>query len=168
MLHFQPPPKESCNGDLLGYIVTWSEHSSSTSGVNQSKSLTVNGWATTKVQLTGLRKFTKYDISIRAFNSIASGPASVPIVGTTQEGGAASVKFNRKFRSSSFFIIFHRLINYSFIPVPETPPTQVSCVPLSSQSVKVSWSTPPPHQHGGIIQGYKVYYRPVPTDNSKL
>lgn len=71
----------------MGYIVTWSEHSSSTSGVNQSKSLTVNGWATTKVQLTGLRKFTKYDISIRAFNSIASGPASVPIVGTTQEGG---------------------------------------------------------------------------------
>lgn len=39
------------------------------------------------MQLTGLRKFTKYDISIRAFNSIASGPASTPIVGTTQEGG---------------------------------------------------------------------------------
>lgn len=50
--------------------------------------------------------------------------------------------------------------------MPETPPTQVTCVPLSSQSVKVSWSAPPPHQHGGIIQGYKVYYRPVPTDNS--
>ncbi|KOX68634.1 Down syndrome cell adhesion molecule-like protein Dscam2 [Melipona quadrifasciata] len=138
IVSWQPPPKESCNGDLLGYIVTWSEHSSSTSGVNQSKSLTVNGWATTKVQLTGLRKFTKYDISIRAFNSIASGPASVPIVGTTQEG------------------------------VPETPPTQVSCIPLSSQSVKVSWSAPPPHQHGGIIQGYKVYYRPVPTDNMDI
>ncbi|TGZ53114.1 Uncharacterized protein DBV15_05473 [Temnothorax longispinosus] len=138
MVSWQPPPKESCNGDLLGYIVTWSEHSSSTSGVNQSKSLTVNGWATTKVQLTGLRKFTKYGISIRAFNSIASGPASAPIVGTTQEG------------------------------VPETPPTQVTCVPLSSQSVKVSWSPPPPHQHGGIIQGYKVYYRPVPTDNMDI
>lgn len=71
----------------MGYIVTWSEHSSSTSGVNQSKSLTVNGWATTKVQLTGLRKFTKYDITIRAFNSIAGGPVSSTIVGTTQEGG---------------------------------------------------------------------------------
>ena len=72
--------------------MTWSEHSSSTSGVNQSKSLTVNGWATTKVQLTGLRKFTKYDISIRAFNSIASGPASAPIVGTTQEGGIVRMR----------------------------------------------------------------------------
>ncbi|EFN83957.1 Down syndrome cell adhesion molecule, partial [Harpegnathos saltator] len=138
MVSWQPPPKESCNGDLLGYIVTWSEHSSSTSGVNQSKSLTVNGWATTKVQLTGLRKFTKYDISIRAFNSIASGPTSSPIVGTTQEG------------------------------VPETPPTQVTCSPLSSQSVKVSWTAPPLHQHGGIIIGYKVYYRPVPTDNMDI
>ncbi|XP_063973280.1 cell adhesion molecule Dscam1 isoform X2 [Diachasmimorpha longicaudata] len=138
IVHWQAPPKESCNGDLLGYIVTWSEHSSSTSGVNQSKSLTVNGWATTKVQLTGLRKFTKYDISIRAFNSIASGPGSPSIVGTTQEG------------------------------VPEAPPTQVTCSPLSSQSVKVSWSAPPAHQHGGIIQGYKVYYRPVPTDNMEI
>lgn len=100
-MHSQPPPKESCNGDLLGYIVTWSEHSSSTSGVNQSKSLTVNGWATTKVQLTGLRKFTKYDISIRAFNSIASGPASVPIVGTTQEGGAININSRKE---TSFLI----------------------------------------------------------------
>lgn len=87
IISWEPPPKESCNGDLLGYIVTWSEQSSATSGVNQSKSLNVNGWATNKVQLTGLRNFTKYDVSIRAFNSIASGPPSVPITGTTQEGG---------------------------------------------------------------------------------
>lgn len=89
----------------MGYIVTWSEHSSSTSGVNQSKSLTVNGWATTKVQLTGLRKFTKYDISIRAFNSIASGPASVPIVGTTQEGGAININSRKKASFSINIII---------------------------------------------------------------
>ncbi|XP_024944983.1 Down syndrome cell adhesion molecule-like protein Dscam2 isoform X2 [Cephus cinctus] len=138
IVSWQAPPKDTCNGELLGYIVTWSEHSSSTLGVNQSKSLTVNGWATTKVQLTGLRKFTKYDISIRAFNSIASGPASTPIVGTTQEG------------------------------VPEAPPTQVECAPLSSQSVKASWDPPPAHQHGGLIQGYKVYYRPVPTENMDI
>ncbi|XP_058795689.1 cell adhesion molecule Dscam2 isoform X3 [Phymastichus coffea] len=138
IISWEPPPKESCNGDLLGYIVTWSEHSSSTSGVNQSKSLNVNGWATNKVQLTGLRNFTKYDISIRAFNSIASGPPSVPITGTTQEG------------------------------VPSAPPTRVICESLSSQSVKVHWKAPPAHQHGGIIQGYKVFYRPVPTDNMEI
>uniref|UniRef100_A0ABD2XN24 Down syndrome cell adhesion molecule-like protein Dscam2 n=1 Tax=Trichogramma kaykai TaxID=54128 RepID=A0ABD2XN24_9HYME len=135
---WEAPPKESCNGDLLGYIVTWSEQSSSTSGVNQSKSLNVNGWATNKVQLTGLRNFTKYDITIRAFNSIASGPASSPITGTTQEG------------------------------VPSAPPTKVTCTSLTSQSVKVHWKAPPAHQHGGIIQGYKVFYRPVPTDNMEI
>ncbi|XP_044017269.1 Down syndrome cell adhesion molecule-like protein Dscam2 [Aphidius gifuensis] len=138
VVEWQTPPKESCNGDLLGYIVTWFEHSSATSDVNQSKSLTVNGWATTKVQLTGLRKFTKYDISVRAFNSISSGPSSSFIIGTTQEG------------------------------VPEAPPSQVTCSPLSSQSVKVSWGLPPAHLHGGIIQGYKIYYRPVPTDNMEI
>lgn len=73
--------------------------------MNQSKSLTVNGWATTKVQLTGLRKFTKYDISIRAFNSIASGPASVPIVGTTQEGGAININSRKKASFSINIII---------------------------------------------------------------
>jgi len=145
--------------------VTWSEHSSSTSGVNQSKSLTVNGWATTKVQLTGLRKFTKYDISIRAFNSIASGPASAPIVGTTQEGGIVRMRNCIRTKKKQQYIYIFRFL-FAFV-VPETPPTQVTCVPLSSQSVKVSWSAPPPHQHGGIIQGYKVYYRPVPTDNSE-
>lgn len=55
-----------------------------------------------------------------------------------------------------------------FYLVPEAPPSQVTCSPLSSQSVKVSWSAPPIHQHGGIIQGYKVYYRPVPTDNMEI
>ncbi|XP_046477031.1 cell adhesion molecule Dscam1 isoform X1 [Neodiprion pinetum] len=138
IVSWQTPSRDMWNGELLGYIVTWSEHSTSTSGVNQSKSLTVNGWATTKIQLTGLRKFTKYDVTVRAFNSIASGPASNPVVGTTQEG------------------------------VPEAPPAQVMCTPLSSQSVKVSWAAPPAHQHGGIIQGYKVYYRPVPTDNMEI
>lgn len=49
--------------------------------------MTVKGWATTKVQLTGLKKFTRYDIIVRAFNSVAAGPSSIPVVGTTQEGG---------------------------------------------------------------------------------
>lgn len=153
------------NGELLGYIVTWSEHSSSTSGVNQSKSLTVNGWATTKIQLTGLRKFTKYDVTVRAFNSIASGPASNPVVGTTQEGGMKPFMNYKKILLNSLTNLGN--ITFMFVAVPEAPPMQVACAPLSSQSVKVSWAAPPAHQHGGVIQGYKVYYRPVPTDNSE-
>lgn len=46
------PPKESWNGDLLGYIVTWNEHDGFS---NNSKSMNVKGWATNKLQLTGLK-----------------------------------------------------------------------------------------------------------------
>jgi len=51
--------------------------------------------------------------------------------------------------------------------VPEAAPLDVACSPLSSQSVKVSWSPPPVNQHGGLLQGYKVIYKPVLKDNSK-
>lgn len=126
------PNRESWNGELLGYIVSWNEHGAFP---NQTKSLTVKGWATAKLQLTGLRKFTRYDINVRAFNSISTGPPSLTVIGTTKEG------------------------------VPEAPPKDVVCSQISSQSMKISWSQPPPSLHGGLIQGYKVYYRPLPNDN---
>ncbi|KMQ94061.1 down syndrome cell adhesion molecule [Lasius niger] len=86
----------------------------------------------------GLHPAFTYSFRIYAINSIDASGPTESVVAKTQE------------------------------EVPETPPTQVTCVPLSSQSVKVSWNAPPPHQHGGIIQGYKVYYRPVPTDNMDI
>jgi hypothetical protein len=51
--------------------------------------------------------------------------------------------------------------------VPEAAPQNVACSPLSSQSVKVSWVPPPANQHGGLLQGYKVIYRPVLKDSCK-
>ncbi|XP_044257604.1 Down syndrome cell adhesion molecule-like protein Dscam2 isoform X1 [Tribolium madens] len=126
------PPRESWNGELLGYIVSWNEHGGLP---NQTKSLTVKGWATTKLQLTGLRKFTRYDINVRAFNSISTGPASPTVIGTTKEG------------------------------VPEASPQNIACSQISSQSMKISWAPPPQTLHGGLIQGYKVYYRPLPNEN---
>jgi Down syndrome cell adhesion protein len=128
------PARESWNGELLGYIVSWNEHGGLP---NQTKSLTVKGWATTKLQLTGLRKFTRYDINVRAFNSISTGPASPTVIGTTKEG------------------------------VPEAPPQDIICSQISSQSMKISWTPPPQTLHGGLIQGYKVYYRPLPNENGK-
>lgn len=111
-----------------GYIVTWSE---TVGSFNTTKSMTVKGWATNKVQLTGLKKFTKYDISVRAFNSISSGPSSPVITGTTKEG------------------------------IPEAPPQNIMCSEISSQIMKVSWNPPPANTHGGVIMGYKVFYRPI-------
>lgn len=128
------PPRESWNGELMGYIVTWNEQGKH---MNSSKTITVKGWATTKLQLAGLRKFTRYEITVRAFNSVSAGPPSATIIGTTREG------------------------------VPEAPPEDVACSQISSQSMKLSWTPPPVAFHGGHIQGYKIYYRPVASENGE-
>ncbi|XP_071054820.1 cell adhesion molecule Dscam2 [Onthophagus taurus] len=131
-LSWQVPPRETWNGELLGYIVSWNEQGKTS---NNTKTLTVKGWATTKVQLTGLRKFTRYDITVRAYNSVSVGPQSATITGVTKEG------------------------------IPEAPPQDISCSQISSQSMKISWTPPPAQLHGGVIQGYKIFYRPVVLDN---
>lgn len=130
-LAWKVPPRESWNGELIGYIVTWSEQGKH----NATKTLTVKGWATTKLQLAGLRKFTRYEINVRAFNSVSAGPPSMTVVGVTKEG------------------------------VPEGPPQNIECSQISSQSMKISWMPPPLALHGGRIQGYKVFYRPVSNGN---
>lgn len=135
IITWQIPPKSSWNGELLGYTLNYTEEKQNINYVNPNKStsktLTVHGWATTKSIITGLRKFSKYSIKLKAFNSISSGPWSSPVIGTTLEG------------------------------VPEAPPQNVNCTSLSSQSIKISWQEPPAQFHGGIIQGYKIHYRPI-------
>lgn len=117
--------------------------------------MTVKGWATTKLQLMGLRKYTKYDVQIRAYNSVSAGPPSHPVTGTTLEGGMKKI-----YRSKL-------VINWLNFSVPEGPPQNIACSQITSTSMKISWAPPPLWQHGGKIQGYKVFYRPVPNDDSK-
>ncbi|XP_059217414.1 cell adhesion molecule Dscam2 [Stomoxys calcitrans] len=132
---WQIPPRESWNGELIGYTVNCSEEKQNINYIsvvnNSLKSVIVSGWATTKATLRGLRKYTRYAVTVRALNSFGSGPWSTPIFGTTSEG------------------------------VPEAAPQHVNCTALSSQSLKISWLEPPLQFHGGIIQGYKILYRPI-------
>ncbi|PSN48897.1 Down syndrome cell adhesion molecule-like protein Dscam2 [Blattella germanica] len=136
LITWKPPQVELWNGDLLGYVIYWNMHGASTSiGGNHTSSHTVRGMSVNQFRLTDLRKFTRYDVTIAAFNGVGIGPQSAVVTATTQEG------------------------------VPEAPPQTVACSPLSSQSVKVSWLPPPSNQHGGLLQGYKVIYRPVLKDS---
>jgi Down syndrome cell adhesion molecule len=133
---WQIPPRNSWNGELLGYNVSYAEDKQGMNNINSNRTavsnvITVHGWATSKSIITSLRKFTKYIIRVRAFNTIAEGPWSSTFTATTLEG------------------------------VPEAPPNDLNCTSLSSQSIKVSWQEPSPQFHGGIIQGYKVLYRPL-------
>ncbi|XP_055385270.1 cell adhesion molecule Dscam2 isoform X2 [Condylostylus longicornis] len=132
---WQIPPRESWNGELIGYTVNCTEEKQNINYIsvlnNSVKSITVNGWATSKATLKNLRKYTRYAITVRALNSFGPGPWSAAVFGTTSEG------------------------------VPEAPPQNVTCSSQSSQSVRITWQEPPLQYHGGIIQGYKILYRPI-------
>ncbi|XP_052750184.1 cell adhesion molecule Dscam2 isoform X2 [Galleria mellonella] len=136
---WRPPPRDAWHGELLGYSVTCTElNPPGAPHRNVTRTLTVNGWSATELNLSALRKFTRYEVRVRAFNGVAAGPASAPVSATTLEG------------------------------VPESHPMTVSCFPLSSSSMKVTWNPPPIGQHGGLIQGYKVIYSPFTSDQADV
>ncbi|KAK3933321.1 Down syndrome cell adhesion molecule-like protein Dscam2, partial [Frankliniella fusca] len=82
-----------------------------------------------EVVLEGLESFTRYEVTVRAFNEVGAGPASLPVIATTMEG------------------------------VPTEPPGSVRCTPLTSQNVRVRWEPPPKVGRRGILDGYKVFFR---------
>lgn len=51
------------------------------------------------------------------------------------------------------------------ILVPSKPPEDVRCASLTSQSLQISWKSPPAAYTNGNIQGYKVNYEPVIADS---
>lgn len=136
---WQVPPRESWNGELIGYTVNCTEEKQNinyiSTNVTMQKSIRVDGFATTKTTIASLRTFKRYSIVVRAINSYGAGPWSLAVFGTTLEG------------------------------VPESPPQNVNCLALSSQSIKISWLEPPLSAHGGVIQGYKVLYRPMDPES---
>ncbi|CAG4953674.1 unnamed protein product [Colias eurytheme] len=135
---WRAPPRDAWHGDLLGYSVACTELAVDGMHGNATRTLTVNGWSATELSLSSLKKFTRYEVRVRAFNGVAAGPASAPVTATTLEG------------------------------VPEAAPSRVTCSALSSSSAKVSWGAPPPALRGGIIQGYKVIYAPLTSNHADV
>lgn len=53
----------------------------------------------------------------------------------------------------------HEHINiFLYISVPSSPPESPKCDVLSSTSIYITWSPPPPEGQNGKIKGYKVAY----------
>lgn len=119
----------------MGYVINCTEERQNINYIGSNDTIKriirVDGFATTKTTIQNLHTYRRYAISIRAMNGHGPGPWSAILFGTTLEG------------------------------VPEAPPQNVACSPLSSQSIKISWVEPVLHHHGGIIQGYKILYRPL-------
>lgn len=108
---WRAPPRDAWHGELLGYSVTCAELGPDSAPIPNAtrylyflmfetdqwtiitdtyfffRTLTVNGWSASELTLSALKKFTRYEVRVRAFNGIAAGPPSVPVTATTLEGG---------------------------------------------------------------------------------
>ncbi|RWS17533.1 dscam:-like isoform D [Dinothrombium tinctorium] len=99
---------------------------------------TVEGQETNEVVITGLIPFTSYNILIQAYNSMGAGPRSDELTVTTLED------------------------------VPDAGPSYVQCTTINSQEVAVVWNELPPESIRGILQGFRVVFRPLGADISQV
>lgn len=74
---------------------------------------------------------------MQAFNKLGAGPMSDEVKQYTCEG------------------------------VPEQPPHDTTCTTLTSQTIRISWVSPPLNTANGVIKGYKVIYGPSDSWFSK-
>jgi hypothetical protein len=79
---FQPPHDENANGALSGYEIEYRE----TGGLSAVQRKTVKA-PKTSVRLTGLKYYTSYEVTVKAFNKVGMGPATLPIQQITMESG---------------------------------------------------------------------------------
>ncbi|KAK2587184.1 hypothetical protein KPH14_002930 [Odynerus spinipes] len=148
---WDPPDHDLWNGEILGYHVGYKEHRLAAEQYTYrtverriSTASLALGLARTSMpgrqyQLTNLKKFTRYSVVVQAYNALGQGPVTPEVVATTLED------------------------------VPSSPPQDVRCTALSSQSLQVSWDPPPDSSLNGILKGYKVMWENVDslTESSK-
>ncbi|XP_015126495.1 receptor-type tyrosine-protein phosphatase F isoform X2 [Diachasma alloeum] len=77
------PPKNSWNGELLGYRIRWVQYSLANSASVRQHSMRDLG-NVLQYTLTGLEDSTLYDIQIAMYNSNGDGPFSIPVDGITE------------------------------------------------------------------------------------
>ncbi|KAJ8316349.1 hypothetical protein KUTeg_006363 [Tegillarca granosa] len=97
----------------------------------------VDGKFTPELTIEKLKKFTEYTVHVQAYNDQGRGPSSKD---TTV---------------------------YTLEDVPSQPPKGVQASSINSQSIKVLWSPPPRFTLHGILQGYKIIYKPVRHDEDE-
>ncbi|XP_072160841.1 cell adhesion molecule Dscam1 [Bemisia tabaci] len=137
---WEPPPRDSWNGNLLGYYVGYQELLALVTSSPAYLSTPAQSYNMKTVEIgsqfggeiiTGLATFTTYSVVIQAFNSKGTGPLSEPVIARTLEGA------------------------------PTLPPEKVVCSAVSSSSLQVQWEPPLPEGRNGVIQGYKVSHQPA-------
>ncbi|XP_012286215.1 Down syndrome cell adhesion molecule-like protein Dscam2 isoform X2 [Orussus abietinus] len=138
---WKPPPREDWNGEILGYYVGYRLSSSTDKPyMFETVEFSKEDGKEHHLQIMNLKTYTQYSVVVQAFNKVGSGPMSEERRQHTAEG------------------------------VPEQPPHDSTCTTLTSETVRVSWVSPPLSAANGVITGYKVIYGPSDTwydENSK-
>ncbi|KAK7068698.1 hypothetical protein SK128_024054 [Halocaridina rubra] len=127
---WKPPLREEWNGDIQGYQVGYRLAASNNSYVFETVKFSKEMGKEHHLVISKLHVYTEYAVVVSAFNKIGQGPKTEEIRAYTAEG------------------------------TPQQPPQDVTCTTLTSQTIRVSWSSPPLDTVQGVIKGYKVIYGP--------
>ncbi|XP_065344124.1 cell adhesion molecule Dscam1 isoform X3 [Cloeon dipterum] len=137
LVSWEAPARDQWNGNILGYYVGFraaTDSGLSSTGMASAPPFTfktVEAGAGGRLVLSGLARFTAYQLVVQAYNSKGAGPPSLPVVARTLEDA------------------------------PSMSPENVRCRKSTSQSIEVTWEPPPVEGRNGIIQGYKVTHQAV-------
>jgi hypothetical protein len=132
---WKPPLTEHWNGNILGYYVGYKKtvHGDDKPYLFETVEFIKEQSHEHQLQISNLEVFTEYAVVVQAFNKIGQGPMSEEVLVHTAEGS------------------------------PTMPPDDIIMTTLDSQSVKVTWTSPPLASTNGVIKGYKVVYGPSKT-----
>ncbi|XP_032897024.1 protein sidekick-1 isoform X2 [Amblyraja radiata] len=126
LVQWQPPKEESLNGILLGFRIYYRELTYE--NVPGFSTQHVGDSSAVQTELTHLKKYTRYEILMKAFNVVGESPASSPKEVYVGEA------------------------------VPTRGPQDVKIRALTATQLEVAWNPPPSEAQNGKIQGYKIYY----------
>nr|XP_017031907.1 Down syndrome cell adhesion molecule-like protein Dscam2 isoform X11 [Drosophila kikkawai] len=127
---WKPPARTEWNGEILGYYVGYKLSNTNSSYVFETINFITEEGKEHNLELQNLRVYTQYSVVIQAFNKIGAGPLSEEEKQFTAEG------------------------------TPSQPPSDTACTTLTSQTIRVSWVSPPLESANGVIKTYKVVYAP--------
>ncbi|KRF98092.1 uncharacterized protein Dwil_GK22019, isoform BC [Drosophila willistoni] len=125
---WKPPPRSEWNGEILGYYVGYKLSNTNSSYVFETINFITEEGKEHNLELQNLRVYTQYSVVIQAFNKIGAGPLCDEEKQFTAEG------------------------------TPSQPPSDTACTTLTSQTIRVSWVSPPLESANGVIKTYKVVY----------
>jgi Down syndrome cell adhesion molecule-like protein 1 len=129
---WKAPLRSEWNGELLGYYVGYKQTSTNSSFIYETVNYSTEGGEGKEhsLEINNLKTYTQYSAVVQTFNKVGGGPISDEEKQYTAEG------------------------------TPDQPPSDTSCTTLTSQTIRVSWVSPPLDSANGVIKGYKVVYAP--------